>query len=32
MLSIHAPSDPQLALTTLRQLAQHHPAVLEPRL
>lgn len=32
MLSISAPTDPQLALTALRQLVLHHPAVLQPRL
>lgn len=32
MLSIQAPTDPQMALTTLRQLALHHRATLEPSL
>ena len=32
MLSIQVPADPNMALTTLRQLAAHDPAVLVPRL
>lgn len=32
MLSISMPTDPALALTTLRQLALNNPALLQPKL